>query len=78
MANWWGVAAAVGVIVATSAVAVFTVPPYVFVTGFLGGAGAVASEGGLRSGLWHGLLVGVGELLVVLGVVALVVAVFQP
>ncbi|WP_232701686.1 hypothetical protein [Halobacterium wangiae] len=78
MPDWRAVAVGVGAFVATSAVAVFTVPPYVFVTGFLGGVAALVSGGGLWSGLWHGLLAGVGELLVVLGVVALLVTAFRP
>lgn len=53
-------------------------PPYLLVVGFCGGAVAGAIAGGLRAGLWHGFLVGLTELLVVLGVLAWLVSGYDP
>jgi hypothetical protein len=53
-------------------------PPTLFVVGFCGGAVAGALAGDLRGGLWNGFLVGLAELLVVLGVLAWLVFGYDP
>lgn len=78
MPNWWATAAGFGAFLAASVAALATTPPYVFAAGFVGGAvAAFLASGGVRSGLWHGFLAGLGQFLAVLGLVALIVVTYR-
>lgn len=65
---------------AVSALTVVTsTPPYLFVNGFIGGAVAGYLDGdGLRSGLYNGFLVGVGQFFLVVGAFAYIGATYRP
>lgn len=78
MPNWRAVLAGFVAFFVAVWLSVASEPPYLFVVGFGGGAVAGILVGGLRSGLWHGFLVGLAELLVVLGVLGWLVLGYDP
>ncbi|MFB6269616.1 MAG: hypothetical protein ABEH83_06715 [Halobacterium sp.] len=78
MPNWRVVGAGVAAFLVALSLAVAYRPPTVLLAGFAGGAVAGLLAGSARSGLWHGSLVGVVELtVVVVGLVA-VLAGYDP
>lgn len=78
MPNWRAVAAGVVAFLGAVGAALAYSPPSLFVAGFCGGAVAGLLAGGVRSGLWHGLLAGVAELLVAVAALGLLLAAYDP
>lgn len=78
MPRWLAVGAGVGASLTGAVAAVANSPPSLLVAGFWGGTVAGVIVGSVRSGLWHGLIVGVVELLLVVSLLVVALALYDP
>jgi hypothetical protein len=78
MPNWRVLAAGLVAFPVGLALALAYEPPTLLVAGFTGGVAAGLLAGSARSGLWHGSLVGLGELLVLVAGLVVVLATYDP
>lgn len=78
MTRWLAVPAGVVAAIGSALAALANSPPSLLVAGFWGGAAAGVIVGGVRAGLWHGFLVGVAELLVVVSLLVVALALYDP
>jgi hypothetical protein len=78
MTRWLPVLAGVVAAIGSAVAALANSPPSLLVAGFLGGVAAGVIVGSVRSGLWHGLLVGVDELLLVVSLLVVALVLYDP